>query len=130
MNDKFVCDLSEINVTRPTLARLTLNQLRVCISFLCFRYESGHICDQPDLFIETNRPFDTEYQFGCEPYTVVPRTAVHLYEEGFVGYGKDRVSWNYELAARGAKFKGAPPDANIDMIPPERHLHRNKETQP
>ena len=24
----------------------------------------------------------------------------HPYEERFVGYGKDRVSWNYELAAR------------------------------
>ena len=34
----------------------------------------------------------------------------HPYEERFVGYGKDRVSWNYELAARGAVFH-VPADA-------------------
>ena len=39
-----------------------------------------------------------------EPYTVVPRAMAHPYEERFVGYGKDRVSWNYELAAKGAVF--------------------------
>ena len=55
---------------------------------------------------------------------------IYIYTRYIYGYGKDRVSWNYELAARGAKFKGATPDANINMIPPERHLHRNKETKP
>ena len=34
----------------------------------------------------------------------MPRATAHLYDERFVGYGKDRVSWNYELAARGATF--------------------------
>ena len=32
----------------------------------------------------------------------MPRATAHLYDERFVGYGKDRVSWNYELAAKGA----------------------------
>lgn len=45
-----------------------------------------------------------QYEFGCEPYTVLPRTMAHDYEERFVGYGKDRVSWNYELAAKRAQF--------------------------
>jgi hypothetical protein len=34
----------------------------------------------------------------------------HEYEERFVGYGKDRVSWNYELAAKRVRF-WVPPDA-------------------
>lgn len=38
----------------------------------------------------------------------MPRATAHLYDERFVGYGKDRVSWNYELAAKGAAFVVLP----------------------
>ena len=38
----------------------------------------------------------------------MPRATAHLYDERFVGYGKDRVSWNYELAAKGAAFLVLP----------------------
>ena len=39
----------------------------------------------------------------------MPRATAHLYDERFVGYGKDRVSWNYELAAKRTRF-WVPPD--------------------
>ena len=55
-------------------------------------------------FLSADTPFATEYRFGCEPYTIVPRADAHAYEETFVGYGKDRVSWNYELAAKQAAW--------------------------
>ena len=54
-----------------------------------------------------SRAYAVAYEFGCEPYTVLPRAFAHEYEERFVGYGKDRVSWNYELAARGTVFSRA-----------------------
>lgn len=63
-------------------------------------------------FLTSSAPYEVEYEFGCEPYTVVPRAMAHEYEERFVGYGKDRVSWNYELAAKRVRFwvppEGAP----------------------
>ena len=59
---------------------------------------------QVHTFLSADTPFATEYRFGCEPYTIVPRADAHAYEETFVGYGKDRVSWNYELAAKQAAW--------------------------
>ena len=80
--------------------------------------------------------YSTPYRFGCEPYLVLSRrhavrrsaarapvlqsgalSATHSsvpvwaqpeYHEGFVGYGKDRVSYTYELAARGVRLLVQP----------------------
>lgn len=99
----------------PAAARsLTKSRLRELsasgdlISFASATYEAGHACDEPALFLSKGRPYQTEYRFGCEPYTVVPRKGIHLYDERFVGYGKDRVSWNYELAARRPSLHVVP----------------------
>jgi hypothetical protein len=86
------------SLTKPQLRDLTSSG--DIISFASATYEAGHACDQPALFLSSAAPYSTRYQFGCEPYTVVPRRGIHLYDERFVGYGKDRVSWNYEMAAR------------------------------
>lgn len=78
------------------------------ISFASATYESGHVCDEPATFLATEAPYETSYRFGCEPYTIVPRVGIHQYDERFVGYGKDRVSWNYELAARRPSLRVVP----------------------
>ena len=72
------------------------------VGFASREYDAGHRCDHVQTFLQAHAPFTVEYEFGCEPYTVLPRSMAHWYEERFVGYGKDRVSWNYELAAKGA----------------------------
>ena len=74
------------------------------VGFASREYDAGHRCDHVNTFLMTSASYRVEYEFGCEPYTVLPRAMAHQYEERFVGYGKDRVSWNYELAARGAVF--------------------------
>ena len=78
------------------------------IGFASNVYEMGHKCDRAAQFFGASQPYETQYEFGCEPYTIVPRATAHLYDERFVGYGKDRVSWNYELAAKGATFTVLP----------------------
>ena len=75
------------------------------IPFASREYDLGHRCDHIDRFLGEPRSYEVAYEFGCEPYTVLPRAMAHAYEERFVGYGKDRVSWNYELAARGTVFR-------------------------
>ena len=74
------------------------------IGFASREYDAGHRCDHVQRFLHSTAPYMVDYEFGCEPYTVLPRSMAHEYEERFVGYGKDRVSWNYELAAKGARF--------------------------
>ena len=54
------------------------------------------------------RPTPRRPTLAPNRYTIVPRATAHLYDERFVGYGKDRVSWNYELAAKGAAFLVLP----------------------
>jgi len=50
----------------------------------------------------------TSYRFGCEPYLLVSRRFAPRYDESFVGYGKDRVAFTYELAARGVSLRVQP----------------------
>jgi hypothetical protein len=86
------------SLTKAQLLNLTAS--KDVISFSASHYKSGHACDQPERFLSSDKPYRTEYSFGCEPYTVVPRRGIHLYDERFVGYGKNKITWNYELAAR------------------------------
>ena len=100
--------------TRAQPPALDVAQLRgmvrrgEAIGFASNVYEMGHKCDHTATFLGARAPYAVEYEFGCEPYTIVPRATAHLYEERFVGYGKDRVSWNYELAAKGSLFHVLP----------------------
>ncbi|KAL1495658.1 hypothetical protein AB1Y20_016524 [Prymnesium parvum] len=93
---------------KPQLQRLV--GAREVIGFASAVYDAGHRCDHVDRFLSTAAAYEVAYEFGCEPYVLLPRAMAHPYEERFVGYGKDRVSWNYELAAKGARFV-VPADA-------------------
>ena len=44
----------------------------------------------------------------CEPYLLVHRSVLPPYDETFVGYGKNRLSLHYELAARKVRMEVAP----------------------
>ena len=53
-------------------------------------------------------PYGLSYRYGCEPYLLYNRLGAPSYSEVFVGYGKDRVSFTYEMAARGFVFVMQP----------------------
>ena len=78
------------------------------IPFAYAQYAMGHECDNATRWLHARRVYQTRYRFGCEPYLLVSRRHSPQYHEGFVGYGKDRVSYTYELAARGAKLLVQP----------------------
>lgn len=75
--------------------------------FAARQYPMGHACDETRKWVYGGGDSDdalipTTYRFGCEPYMLLSRRLAPRYDESFVGYGKDRVSFTYELAARGA----------------------------
>ena len=75
---------------------------------------SSHSCDQAKAWILSSRTTETRYAFGCEPYLLHSRRNIGVgtqaleYDESFVGYGKNRVSFHYEMAAIGLQMKVIP----------------------
>ena len=78
------------------------------VPFASRQYALGHACDLPRKWLGTRRVYETAYRLGCEPYLLLSRRHAPPYPEDFVGYGKDRVSYTYELAARGARLQVQP----------------------
>ena len=78
------------------------------VPFASRQYALGHACDQPRKWLGTRKLYETAYRLGCEPYLLLSRRHAPPYPEDFVGYGKDRVSYTYELAARGARLHVQP----------------------
>ncbi|KAL1503035.1 hypothetical protein AB1Y20_011104 [Prymnesium parvum] len=73
-------------------------------TFAARQYWLGHVCDDSRRWLNSDSAYEAPYQFGCEPYVLLLRDSAPKYDEHFVGYGKDRVSFTYELVARGAKL--------------------------
>lgn len=72
------------------------------------QYPLGHACDNATRWLNAEKPFLAKYTFGCEPYILYNKRAAPRLWEMFVAYGKDRVSFTYELAARGFVFVVQP----------------------
>lgn len=77
-------------------------------AFAAGQYPAGHACDDTQTWLRSETPFPAAYRFGCEPYVLLSRRISPRYDEAFVGYGKDRVSFAYELAARGVRLRVHP----------------------
>ena len=73
------------------------------IGFHRRQWPASHRCDDTLNWLkrgETAGTKSTRYTHLCEPYTVVDRRTSPSYDERFVGYGKNRVSFHYELEAQ------------------------------
>ena len=70
-------------------------------AFAFRQYPMGHACDDARRWLRSSEPYPLRYSFGCEPYLLYNRRAAPKLWEMFVAYGKDRVSFTYELVARG-----------------------------
>ena len=80
------------------------------------QYPLGHACDNASRWLTSERPFLAKYTFGCEPYLLYNRRAAPRLWEMFVAYGKDRVSFTYELAARGAPSRQPAREATREIV--------------
>ena len=61
----------------------------------------SHACDQSARWMLSSTPFDSAYEFGCEPYSLYHRSHASRYDEVFVGYGKNRVSAPWRCKNKG-----------------------------
>ena len=66
-------------------------------SFAFTQYAAGHACDEAGRWLTSTAAFPMRFAFGCEPYLLLSRQHAPVYDEAFVGYGKDRVSFSHEL---------------------------------
>ena len=92
--------------TKRALGRLV--RRGVAEGFAHVQYPLGHACDNASRWLSSSEPFLMPYAFGCEPYLLYNRRSAPRLWEMFVAYGKDRVSFTYELAARGFVFVVQP----------------------
>jgi hypothetical protein len=90
-------------------------------SFQSKLFPPSHACDQWRKWFRLKAPFETSYTVLCEPYTLVERASVPPYDEIFVGYGKNRMSFHYELAARGVHLRVVP---DLFLLHPTGTLNR------
>ena len=96
----------------------TLLQLGHVTSFQQAVAPASHACDRVDAWLPIatwGATLETLYTFACEPYLLYSRWRAASYEESFVGYGKNRVSFHYEMKARGARRRSrtTPPTRRV-----------------
>ena len=69
--------------------------------FQLMHYKDGHYATDNEKWMTAEAPYTVAYKWGYEPYLVLKRP-FPLFDERFIGYGQNKVSYSYELAA--AKF--------------------------
>eukprot|EP00966_Prymnesium_polylepis_P259568 5995676-Prymnesium_polylepis.2 len=82
----------------------------------------SHRCDKSTEWasmVVDAAPLDATYIFGCEPYLLHSRSNAPVYDERFVGYGKNRVAFHYELAAARRHRMRVVPDLFVYHLPHE-----------
>eukprot|EP00300_Choanocystis_sp_HF-7_P009122 c16271_g1_i4.p1 GENE.c16271_g1_i4~~c16271_g1_i4.p1 ORF type:complete len:660 (+),score=126.85 c16271_g1_i4:3-1982(+) len=65
----------------------------------------------------SDQPYEIKYEMWFEPYLVVPHD-IPLCDELFSGYGNDKVSHTYELAAAGYSFSVLPESFLVHLYHP------------
>lgn len=69
----------------------------------------AHSCTQTARWLQASSPFQIHHCHPqYEPYVLLPRAATHRFDESFAGRGFDKISFIYELFARGVHFWSAP----------------------
>ena len=70
-------------------------------------YKDGHHVTDTERWYTAEEPYEVTYQFGYEPYLLL-QAPFPRYDERFIGYGQNKVSYGYELAAAGFAFHVLP----------------------
>eukprot|EP00940_MAST-03C_sp_MAST-3C-sp2_P001166 g1166.t1 len=66
-------------------------------------YPAGHFATDNIRWQQAMAPYEVSYRFGYEPFLMMRRPAPR-FDERFVGYGQNKVSYAYELAAANYRF--------------------------
>jgi probable glucuronoxylan glucuronosyltransferase IRX7 len=93
----------------------TLSKAR---AFQLMHYKDGHHPTNTEKWMHSFKPYTVEYKWGYEPYLLLKRP-FPLFEESFIGYGQNKVSYAYHLAAARFSFIVVP---DVFVI----HVHTDK----
>ena len=52
--------------------------------------------------------YTVQHEWGYEPWVLMQRTSVPLFDEAFRGYGMNKITWSAHIAALGFTFKVHP----------------------
>lgn len=86
-----------------------------------YKGKHAHLPTNYNKWMETDEPYEVDYEYSYEPYFVIKRQDCPLYDERFIGYGNDKSSHAYELAAAGFHFL---------VIPEPFIIHKDHPTPP
>ena len=87
-------------------------------AFQLMHYKDGHHPTKTETWMHSSSPYAVDYKWGYEPYVVL-KHPFPLFEESFVGYGQNKVSYAYHLAAARFSFIVVP---DVFVI----HVHTDK----
>ena len=87
-------------------------------AFQLMHYKDGHHPTKTETWMHSSSPYIVQYKWGYEPYVVL-KHPFPLFEESFVGYGQNKVSYAYHLAAARFSFIVVP---DVFVI----HVHTDK----
>jgi len=76
--------------------------------FHCSHFPAGHTPTDFARWLTASERYAVEYALNFEPYVVVSRKWLPLYDERFRGYGHNKISHLYAVAAAGATFEVMP----------------------
>ena len=71
-------------------------------------FPKGHSPTDFERWFSASSPYTIDYQEHFEPYVIACRVLVPRYDERFRGYGMNKISHLYEIAAAGATFAVLP----------------------
>mmetsp|Transcript_16225 Transcript_16225/g.48603 ORF Transcript_16225/g.48603 Transcript_16225/m.48603 type:complete len:489 (+) Transcript_16225:2030-3496(+) len=94
-------------VTGSKANLLKMFRSRQIIQFAEF-YPAGHKPTKYATWFNASAPYPVRYKMGYEPYILVARTQVPLYDERFRGYGFDKVMHIWQMHTQWFQFMTHP----------------------
>jgi len=93
---------------QASLAALASCSPPAATPFHCDHYPAGHTATNFAKWHSASAPYPVQYEDGFEPYMIASRTWLPRYDDAFTGYGMNKVSHVYAVAAAGGEFVVMP----------------------
>eukprot|EP00055_Hartaetosiga_balthica_P009510 m.38020 g.38020 ORF g.38020 m.38020 type:complete len:264 (+) comp6772_c0_seq3:1412-2203(+) len=114
-----VGDRATLSVSDFPLDKFSLLQSIEAGNIIPFRQDASpksHFATNYEKWAKASTPYSIHYMDMFEPYVIVPKNGMPRFDESFVGYGMNKISFAMELYAGGFEFV-VVPDAWVIHLP-------------